>query len=305
MEFSLSTAWNADKTQNGRQIAEEISNLGLKNLELNFSLSEKTVEEIFQFCTENGLAVASLHNYCPYPKELKREVALPDCFSLSSLDENERKKAVEYTKNTIATAGKFSARAVVLHAGRVEIEDKTRRLISLYNAGKSKNSQFLDMRQDFIQERKKKAGDFFGQIIKSLDELSTTAVQSEILLGIENRFYYREIPSKEEFAFIFHKFSAKNVGYWHDVGHAFIHEQLGFMDEGALLNNYGKFLIGLHLHNIKDLDDHQAPTHGDFDFNKLKPFIKKATIKVIEAHSQASPQDIKDSVKFLDGVFHG
>lgn len=304
MEFSLSTAWNADKAQNGRQIAEEISNLGLKNLELNFSLSEKTVEEIFQFCREMDLSVTSLHNYCPFPKELQREIALPDCFSLSSLDENERKKAIEHTKNTIATAKKFSARAVVLHSGRVEMEDRTRRLIALFNAGESKNSQFLDMREDFIQERKKKAGEYFSQIIKSLNELSDMAIQSGILLGIENRFYYREIPSKDEFAFIFHKFSAKNVGYWHDVGHAFIHEQLGFMNEGELLKNYGKYLIGFHLHNVKNLDDHQAPTNGDFDFNKLKPFMKSDTIKVIEAHSKASPQDIKDSIKFLEGVFH-
>jgi sugar phosphate isomerase/epimerase len=303
MEFSLSTAWNADKTQNGRQIAEEISNLGLKNLELNFSLSEKTVEEIFQFCTEKGLTVTSLHNYCPYPKELKREIALPDCFSLSSADENERKKAVEYTKITLATAKKFSAQAVVLHSGRVEMEDKTRKLIALYNDGKSKNSIFLDMREDFVQERKKKSSDYFNQILKSLNELSALAVKTDIMLGIENRFYYREIPSIDEFAVIFHKFNAKNVGYWHDVGHAFIHEQLGLMNEGGLLQNYGKFLIGFHLHNVKNLDDHQAPASGDFDFYKLKSFVKPDTIKVIEAHSKASPQDVKDSVKFLEEVF--
>lgn len=301
--FALSSAWNADRWDDGRNIAEEIYDLGFRYIELNFSLTRAMVDEIIRFSRLKNIAITSLHNYCPIPEGLKRNEALPDCFSLSSIDENERKKAVECTKITISTAKKAGASAVILHCGKVEIEDKTRALIDLYRAGEVKTKAYQDIIQTFIQARKKRQTDYFAQILKSLDELGDYAEKHSIVLGIENRFYYREIPSVEEFDIIFTKFKDKPVAYWHDVGHAFILEKLGFMEEGMLMKRYGPKLFGLHLHNIKDLNDHQAPHDGDFDFNVLKPYVRRQTLKVIEAHGQAAPESIRRSVEYLKGVF--
>ncbi|OIO36355.1 MAG: hypothetical protein AUJ74_02620 [Candidatus Omnitrophica bacterium CG1_02_44_16] len=297
--FALSTAWNADRYQNGNSIAREIYSLGLKKLELNFSLTSKMVEEIFNFTRQNGVAITSLHNYCPIPEVMPREKALPDCFSLSSMDEAERKKALEYTKITISTAKKLKAKTVVLHCGRVEIADHTRKLIGLYNQGREKSEEYKQIFNAFIKERKTKSQGYLGQILKSLEVLSSFALKLDIFLGIENRFYYREIPSYEEFDILFDRFKNKNVVYWHDVGHAYILEKLGFMKEMSLLKKFGAHLYGAHLHNIKNLVDHQAPISGDFDFHKLKPYIRSNTIKVIEAHSQAEPESITRSILYL------
>ena len=300
--FALSTAWNADKYQDGDRIAREIHSLGIKKLELNFSLTSKMVEEIFNFTRQNGIVITSLHNYCPIPENITLQDALPDCFSLSSMDETERKKAIEYTKITISTAKRLKARAVVLHCGRVEIADHTRELIDLYNQGLEKSEQYRQLFDAFIKARKAKSQHYLGQALKSLEVLSDFARKLNIFLGIENRFYYREIPSYEEFDIIFNRFKKKNVAYWHDVGHAYILEKLGFMKEGSLLKKFGHHLYGAHLHNIKNLVDHQAPIAGDFDFNKLKPYIHDNTIKVIEAHSQASPESIIRSISYLTEV---
>jgi sugar phosphate isomerase/epimerase len=302
--FALSTVWNSTKYEDGAKIAEEILKLGFSNLELNFSLSAGMVEDIGRFAQNHGMAVTSLHNYCPTPEEFSRQDALPDCFSLSSIDEDERKKAVDYTKRTIATAKKLKSRAVVLHSGRVEIEDKTRVLIDLHNKGRSQSSEYKDIFEAFVSERKLKCPGYFSQIIKSFEELSSYAQAQGIILGIENRFYYREIPSFDEFGKIFKRFKNKGLAYWHDVGHAYILEVLGFMPKNALLKNYGRYLCGIHLHNIKNLIDHQAPTEGDFDFSQLKPYIHPGMIKVLEIHGHVAPEDIKKSVIYLDGLFH-
>ncbi|MBI5872936.1 MAG: sugar phosphate isomerase/epimerase [Candidatus Omnitrophica bacterium] len=302
--FALSTVWNSSKYEDGAKIAEEILKLGFSNLELNFSLSAGMVEDIRRFAQSHGIAVTSLHNYCPTPEEFSRQDALPDCFSLSSVDEDERKKAVDYTKGTIATAKKLKSSAVVLHSGRVEIEDKTRILIDLHNKGRSQSSEYKDIFGSFVRERKLKSPGYFSQIIKSFEELSSYAQAQGIILGVENRFYYREIPSFDEFGEVFKRFKNKGLAYWHDVGHAYILEKLGFMPKNALLKNYGKYLYGIHLHNIKNLIDHQAPTEGDFDFLQLKPYIRPGMIKVLEIHGHVSPEDIKKSVIYLDGLFH-
>ncbi len=302
--FALSTAWNADRWQDGEAIAQEIFELGIRHIELNSSLTGQMVEAIFKFSRQKGITITSLHNYCPIPEGLKREEALPDCFSLSSIDEDERKKAVEFTKITIATAKKVSARVVVLHAGRVEIEDKTRALIALYNQGLKNSAEYKETFEGLVLKRGARRADHFAQVLKSLATLHDYALKSGIRLGIENRFYYREIPTLEEFKTIFDTFKSEYMAYWHDVGHAYIHEKLGLMQSGALLDNFKDRLTGMHLHNIKKLEDHKAPIDGDFDFRSLSPYVKHSTLKVIEAHSNASGEAVNKSIAALTEVFH-
>jgi sugar phosphate isomerase/epimerase len=301
--FALSTAWNTEGAKDGRTIAEEITRLGINKIELNFSLTKTMVEDIFQFAQKHKTEIISLHNFCPIPQEISRKKALPDYFSLASTDEEERKKAVLYTKNTIATAKKVSAKAVVLHCGRVEIEDKTRRLINLYNAGQKNSPLYREVLESFLKEREEKHAPHLEQILKSLETLAEVAQKQGVTLGIENRFYYREIPCFEEFGIIFERLINKPVVFWLDVGHNFIFEKLGFFKEGTLLKTYGTRLFGVHLHNIKNLVDHQAPIDGEFDFKTLKPYIRPETIKVLEVHQQATAQQIKKSIKYLSGVF--
>lgn len=301
--FALSTAWNAFRYERGEQIAEEILRLGFKNLELNFSLTSNQVEEITGYCRCHDARIESLHNYCPIPAGLAREEALPDCYSLASTDENERREAVAHTENTISTARRLDGRAVVLHSGRVEIADRTRQLIDLANRGRKKSDEYRNIFDDFVRERKKRSADHFHQLLKSLDTLASYAVEKNILLGIENRFYYREIPGFDEFGPIFEKFKTRNVVYWHDVGHAFILEKLGFMKEDDLLKTYGAFLGGFHLHNIKNLVDHQAPVNGDFEFRKLLPYVSKNSINVLEVHQHVGAEEIKASATLLKGIF--
>jgi sugar phosphate isomerase/epimerase len=300
--LSFSTVWNALRHVDGGKIAEEIYGLGFRAMELNFSLNQKMVEEIERFAKAKAVRITSLHNYCPTPEAFAREEALPDCYALSSLDENERRLAVAFTQRTILTAKKLRARAVVLHSGRVDIEDKTRLLIDLANKGKNRTGEYQDIAETFRRERSLRSGDFLAQTLKSFDELLVTAEENEITLGIENRFYYREIPSYDEFRIIFDRYKTKRIGYWHDVGHAFILEKLGFMPQHALLKKYAHRLCGIHLHNIKNLADHRAPIDGDLDFKELKPYLCGDIIKVLEIHGPATPEMIKESVVYLKGL---
>ncbi len=301
--LALSTAWNANRSADGTIIAREIFDLGIKDIELNFSLTKKMVEDIFKFCAHKGMRITSLHNFCPIPEGLNIQEALPDYYSLASLNEQERQRAVAFTKISIDTAQNVGAKAVVLHCGRVEMEDKTKILIDILRKDPSKNELFKKNADEFIQERKRKSPPHVEQILKSLSELCQYAKKSNCILGLENRFYYREIPSLEEFEIIFKKLKDDNITYWHDVGHAYIFEQLGLIKENSLLEHFGSRLAGMHIHDIKNLNDHQAPLKGEFNFQTLTPYIKKDTNKVIEAHGCASVQDIHKSIRYLKGLW--
>ncbi len=298
--FALSTAWNAERWLDAAPLVAEIAELGFRQMELNFSLPEALVRDIGRQAQSRNIAITSLHNYCPFPETFKKEIALPDCYSLAAADEGERRQAVFYTKRTIETARQLGARAVVLHCGRVEVPDQTRALIRLYRTG---GPEAAEVFLDFMTERMKKAGPHLDQLFKSLDALLLSAEENRIVLGIENRFYYREIPNLDECGQILERYEKHPLlGYWHDVGHAFIFEKLGFVKPNAWLETCGERLCGLHLHNIKDMQDHQSPCEGDFDILSLEPHLKKDVIRVFEPHAHASAQSITACRKKMEEV---
>ena len=303
MDFSLSISWNAFRHEDGEKLLFEIKDLGFKEIELSFNLTPEILKGIRIGLKKYGLGISSVHNYCPIPVGLKREEALPDCYSMSSLDPEERRSAVTAAKISIDTAASFNARAVVLHCGRVEIADRTKDLINLYTNGLKGTIEYLKLKNDIMAERDRKYEPYLKNTLLSLEELSNYAKDKNVFLGVETRFYHREIPSLEETGIILEKFKGANIFYWHDIGHAQVMENLGFYTQKECLELYGKNLLGVHLHDVKGCHDHLAPSKGEIGFALIKPYLQSETIKVIEAHHPATAEDIKSSKEFLEKIF--
>ncbi|MCX5710812.1 MAG: sugar phosphate isomerase/epimerase [Candidatus Omnitrophica bacterium] len=305
MSLALSTSWNAFRAKSASDMLFEIQGLGFNEIELSFSLTAEMCAGVKKSIKASGLKVRSLHNYCPIPEGLTIEEALPDCFSMSSLDENERGSAVKHTLKTIETAADFQAQAVVLHCGRVEIADKTRDLIRLYEGGRNDFPEFKELRELIIRERKTSLGRHLDQTLKSLDTLNAAAKKRGVLLGVETRYYFREIPSLQEICLILKEFKGSQIGYWHDAGHAEVMERLGFYRHLEILELYKDSMLGIHLHDLTGCHDHKAPGQGDLDFTKIKPYLSRDCLKIMEAHHPAATEDIKNGKVLLERVFDG
>jgi sugar phosphate isomerase/epimerase len=304
MSLGLSTSWRAAYHENGFDLVSEIRNLGFKNLELSFNLTPKIVSDIEELVSKGEISVLSVHNFCPIPDGVPRKEALPDYYSLSALDEGERVCAIKQTKKTIDTVSRLNAKAAVLHTGRVEVPDRTRKLIGLYDKGLKETEEFKDLREGIIQERQAKIKPFFENILSSLEELVAYAAKRNIYLGIETRFYYREIPALDEIGIILDKFKGAKLFYWHDVGHAQVMENLGFSRHKDFLERYSSRMGGIHLHNVSGCLDHNSPVKGEIDFREIKKYIKKDTLKIIEAHHPATKEELIESKKLLEEIFH-
>ncbi|MCX5711581.1 MAG: sugar phosphate isomerase/epimerase [Candidatus Omnitrophica bacterium] len=305
MSLALSTSWNAFRYESAAGLLEEAIALGFKKFELSFNLDRTMVDEIEAQVKAKKIQVTSLHNYCPIPESLTRKQALPDCYSLASIDESQRQTALKYTKRTIDYAKRLGAQAIVLHCGRIEIPDRTITLIRLYDQGRRDSAAFAEEQKDMASERERLVPAFFENILKSLDEVNQHAKANDIKVGVETRYYFREIPTLDETGIILDKFAGSNLYYWHDTGHAQLMENLGFHKHKEFLDKYSDRMLGIHLHDISGCKDHKAPGTGDLDFSFIAPYLKKETIKVIEAHAPSTAKELVNGTRLLERIFDG
>jgi len=225
---------------------------------------------------------------------------------MSSLDEDTRSRALSLTKVTIDTAARLNAAAVVLHCGRVEVPDRTAELITMFNNGLASSPILTLLRDDILRQRASLKKQYLDQALRSIDELNEYACRRKVMLGVENRYYCREIPFFDEIEIILDKFRESAVYYWHDTGHAKLMQNLGFLnDHQEFLRQYGSRMLGIHLHDITGCLDHQPPGTGEIDFAKIKPYITARTLTVIEAHHPATANQLIKSAELLRGLFYG
>ncbi|MCM8812513.1 MAG: sugar phosphate isomerase/epimerase [Candidatus Omnitrophica bacterium] len=301
---SLSTVWNASLVRDAQTLVAQVHVAGFSRVELGFSLSESMVRDIAVLCDQGHISVSSVHNFCPVPSGYAPERFFPDTFSLASTNAQERAMAVTLTKKSVETAQRVGARALVVHAGRVEIASRMKELVLLVDQGGSGSPRYQTILSEMRQMRDEQKGPHLEAVVRSLEELLPSAQQADVTLCLETRYYFREIPCLEEFDMIFKALgNPPGLGYWHDVGHAQTAENLGIYSHDEILSRYGGKMLGMHLHDVVGGHDHQVPGRGRFDFRRILPWLKKdAVIKVLEVHPPASAAELQGAAEFLDNL---
>jgi sugar phosphate isomerase/epimerase len=296
--IGLSTVWTSRDAQSGEELLGPILDLGFEGAELEYRITEQLYEEIRPRIRNNAIQVLSIHNYFPVPAIIPQERASGDCFSLASLDREERKKGVSYTSRTLEQAYDLEARGVVLHLGRVETDLPRDGLQQLYR-GDRWNDEGAKLLQQEREERSRLRDPHLDALLFSLDAILKRAEQLGVIVGVENRYYFQEMPDKEEIGIILDQFRGGPIGYWHDTGHAAVFETLGIMRHEELLQSYASHLVGVHLHDALGVDDHKPPGKGEIDFEMVKKYLPEGTIKIMEIHPQARGNEILDGLEFL------
>lgn len=307
MACAVSTSWNAFRHTDGTALVSELKALGFEEIELSFNLTPAIVGQIQGLAEQQLIRVTSVHNFCPIPDGVLPQHALPDHFSVASLDEEQRRAAVAQTKVSIDTVKRLGGRAVVMHCGRVELLDETRELIALFNGIGPLAEGYLQLKEALIRRRAESAGKHMQSLLRSLDELNSYAAVRGIKLGLETRYYYCELPLPDELQEVFRRFGPESqIGYWHDAGHARCLQNMGFISsDQEFLRRFGPRLLGMHVHDIKGVNDHQAVGEGEIDFKSLAAWRPRQCIDVIEVHRSASSQQLQRSRQILEGLGYG
>jgi len=302
--LGISSIWRASEIRDGQRLLEALTQVGLNGMELEYRITSTTFSEMLPLLKSMNIQVWSVHNYFPLPEILSPDKAGGDAFALSSPDLEERRLALRYTMRTIEVASDLGARAVVLHLGRVEMEEPMEHLKQCYREGGIGSEKHRDILSLFFRERGNRQERYFNIVRRNLGALIQRAEQLGISLGIENRYYLREIPNFQETRLLLEEFSGAPIGYWHDVGHAATQENLGIEKQKDWLDAYGDTLLGVHLHDAVGYEDHLAPLQGEVRFESIYPFFNDSVIKILEVRPTVSPEAIQTGITYLKALSH-
>lgn len=293
-DAALSTMWGVDQPEPFTETFHQALGAGFCRFELNHKVSP----ELYGQFEANRFYVSTVHEPCPTPYSYE-EKKIRD-FAFSSLDEQRRVESVDMVKRSIDLACRLGARSVVVHPGSI-VGDRSRddRLRVLFQQGKKGSLEYEALRLEAIRHRAQEAPPFIDQTMKSLSEIVAFARGTGILLGLENRYRYYDIPLPDELDRFLAEFNEDWIGFQLDTGHAFTLDALGLVNQQEWLNRFGKKIIGVHFHDVIGITDHQIPGTGEIDFQEIGRHIPADAQKTLEVGPHASLADLRSGMEEL------
>jgi len=297
--LGFSTSWMSQDVKNGDELLRISQELGIKFLELDYRISERLFIDLKPKLKTRKFTIVSIHNFFPFPEEFSFLKPSGDLFLLSSLDNEEREKAIKFTFKTIRIAHDLECQAVVLHLGRIEMDSYHKQFCHYFDS-KLMNSPEMDLFLSKIKkEREFKQKRFLDAVLFSLERIAREAEKRGVCLGIENRYYFHEIPNFEEIGIILQNFAGSKIYYWHDIGHGHVQEQLRIQSHQQLLEAYSPYILGSHFHDAHGYTDHEPPGKGEVNFGCFRKYLKDETVKVLEIRPQATFEEIQKGLLVL------
>jgi len=303
--IALSTSWKSKDCRDGDALVQAVVDAGFGGIELEYRIQAPVFQKMVPALERSNLKVVSIHNYFPIPPIVSHSKGGGDLFLLSHPDKEERLEAIKWSTKTIEHANNLEAIAVVLHCGRVEMTHEMEKLRDYFNTGRIDSEEAQSFLNRKLEERDRIKPKYMDSLLFSIDRLIPIAEKQNIILGVENRYHYHELPGPDDFEILFSEFKGELLGYWHDTGHAHANEKLGIIPGGEMLQRYSDHLVGIHLHDAIGLDDHLAPGKGEIDFGVLRPFLEKDRPAVVELKPGTPDSEVSDGLRFVRQLIPG
>lgn len=291
--LSLSTSWNSQRHQDGREVAREARELGFEWIEISHGTKITLLPGLLDAVKAGEIKVSSLHNFCPPPVEVTMDA--PDVFEFTSARPSERERAIHLTRKTLEMANRFGTDRVVLHMGSVRMKSHTTRLEALTKAGGLYSRAFTETKLKLVTEREKARDNYLPWVRAALDAILPECEKQGVKVGIETRSHYEQIPNQREMALLLKEYQdCPWIGAWHDFGHVQRQANLALLDHEIYLREIAPRLLGCHVHDVEwPARDHRVPlSTGGVDFTRLLPLVPAGLPLVWELSPRPRREDI-------------
>lgn len=275
--LAFSTCWNNSRHTDGEEMIDEILELGFSTLELSHGMTVTKLPGIQRAFDAGKFTCVGVHNYFPSPTEVM--IDAPDAYEFSSDNPTERNRAFKETLKTLEMAERFKAKYVVLHMGSVTSmphKKWTGALTDRLANGEQLTDRYADDKLECVKKREKAGTKFYQRAIETLEALIEPAYRAGVVLAVESRSKYEDVPDEREMIALQQHFKdCPQVGYWHDFGHVGLKHNLGLLDHAQWLKKMEPYLIGAHLHDVQwPKRDHRVPFTGSLPYDDLLKSFK-------------------------------
>jgi len=293
VDVALSTMWAIGQFQNLADFFSAGRRLGFARFELNHGINSAMLEGL----SLNGM-ITSIHEPCP--ADLSASLLKERNWLISAPDEENRQQGVAAVRRSIDLAHRLGVKVVIVHPGRVDIDTTLEStLVKLYKAGKSDQPECAQAKERLVAARAAQAEVNMRSARRSLLELAEVASRVGVRLALENRFHYHEIPLPDELEDLLSLGCGEVVGYWHDVGHAQVLQNLGFDMHEEWLRRFAGRIIGVHLHDVVGITDHLAIGLGKLDWEMVGRYLPGNVLRTVEFQAVNSPAEVAAALKWL------
>jgi putative hydrolase of the HAD superfamily len=293
-DVALSTMWHVDQDCSFNEAFDRAKSIGIARFELNHQV---TPANLLSWDKDRN-SISTVHDPCPAVDSLT--TLKQDDLLVSSRNEAKRTKALDSFKRTLELAVGLGARSVVVHLGSIQCDrSRDRQLRKMFAAGLERTADFKALREEMITHRALFAPPHLEALHKSLEEMVNFSRKSGVLLGLENRYRYYDLPLPEELTQLLESCQEDWVGFQFDTGHAFTLERLGLVEKNAWLNQFTTRLIGVHLHDVSGITDHQIPGTGEIDFAAIAPYLPENCQKTLEVGPQSNLKELTRGLEVL------
>jgi sugar phosphate isomerase/epimerase len=188
----------------------------------------------------------------------------------------------------------------VLHLGETDItREYFRDLVSVVEKEGAGSEAAVRIREDIRRRRDAIKGPYLEAGLRSLEDLLPHAEAARIVLGIENRYYFHQVPLPEEIPAIVAGMDSPFVRYWHDIGHAHVMESLGFTSPAEDTASLPGTAYGVHIHDAVFIRDHKVPGAGEIPLASILERIPESAIKIVELSDRVPRADVVRALAFL------
>ena len=278
---------------------EEMHKAGTRHLELGYDTRMDLLPGIQAAKEAGDIQIDSVHNYCPVPMGAPR--GHPELWTFVSPDPRIHEQAVQNTLRSMQFAQEMGARIVVVHCGYASLKRVgTGDLMDLIECNQQNSRAYEKTFMKFLKKRDKAGQVLMDQLRRALEYLLPMGEQMGVQLGLENLPTLEAVPNEEEMLQLLAEFPSPALRYWHDLGHAQIRENLGYIHHLSVLEQLRPALGGMHLHDVANvLQDHVMPPNGDLGLQRYRPLVRDDIPLVIEPSPRATFEDVATGMKWI------
>ncbi len=295
--FVLSTMYaQQPRFESGAAFAEYAAEAGYDAIEVSHSTSETKLREIL---ASGVLPIAAIHQPAPHV-EVGGGKSNAD-LNLAATTTSERERALRHALRSVAWAAEAGAGALVVHLGEVEgsFAGTTAELYRLFRQAGVRSARAADAREEMRARRAEAAPAHLEAARSTLERLLEAARPHGVMIGLENRLDFHQIPHPDETAALLEGFSRGEVGHWHDTGHAEVLDRLGFFPHEAWFEALGERLVGAHVHDVRGVLDHRAPGTAQLDWPKIVAGLRSLDAVTLEIDQREPDEAVRVAPAFL------